>query len=108
MSELQILRQRESLISSQFLFEVNASDTNVPMSPFYFACANLVLLLPVKSETVSISVDQSSNGEESFPFRIVISCSKEFTKDSFEHYIKCLYIDAKLPQWVPMVWPGKV
>ena len=57
MSELQILRWRESLISSQFLFEVNASDTNVLMNPFDFACAYLVLLLPVKSEVVSISVN---------------------------------------------------
>ena len=54
MSELQIFRQRESLISSQVLFEVNASDVNVLMRPFDFACANLVLLLPVKSEAVSI------------------------------------------------------
>ena len=80
MSELQILRWRESLISSQVLFEVNASDTNVVMSPFDFCfCYDLVLLLPVKSEAVSISVNQSSNYEESFPFIIVISCSKEFT-----------------------------
>ena len=49
-SELQILRQSQSLISSQFLFEVKASDINVLMSPFDFACANLVLLSPVKSK----------------------------------------------------------
>ena len=86
MSKLQILRQRESLISSQVLFEVNASDINVLMSPFDFACANLVLLLPVKSEMVSISVNQSSNCKESFLIRIMISCSREFTKDVFlEH-----------------------
>ena len=83
MSKLQIFRQRESLISSQVLFEVNASDINVLMSPFDFNCANLVLLSPVKSEAVLISVNQSSNCEESFPARIVISCSKEFTKDIF-------------------------
>ena len=83
MSILQIFRWRESLISSQVLFEVRASDINVLMSPFDFACANLVLLLPVKSEAVSIFVHQSSNCEESFPFSIVISCSKEFTKDIF-------------------------
>ena len=109
MSKLQIFRQRESLISSQVLFEVNASDINVLMNPFDFACANLVLLLPIRSEMVSISINQSPNCEESFPFSIVISCSKEFTKTfSFEHYIKCFYIDAKLPQWVPMTWAGKV
>ena len=53
------------------------------MSPFDFACANLVLLFPVKSEAVLISVNQSSNCEEKFLFRIVISCSREFTKDVF-------------------------
>ena len=56
MSELQILRWIESLILSQVLFEVNASDINVLMSPFDFTCANLVLLSPVKSEAVWISV----------------------------------------------------
>ena len=77
--------QRESLISSQLLFEVGASDINVLMSPFDFACANLVLLLPVQSESeaVSISVNQSSNCEESFLFSIAISWSKEFTKNVF-------------------------
>ena len=45
MSELQIFKQRESLIPSQVLFEVNASDINVDMSPFVFACALLVLSL---------------------------------------------------------------
>ena len=52
MSELQIFRWRESLISSQVLFEVKASDINVLMSPFDFACANLVQLSPIKSEVV--------------------------------------------------------
>ena len=75
MSKLQISGWRESLISSQVLFEINASDINVLMSPFDFACANLVLLSPVKSEAVSISAYQSSNCEELFLFRIVISCS---------------------------------
>ena len=56
MSELQIFRWIEPLISSQVLFEVNAYDINVLMSPFDFACANLVLLLHVKSEAVSILV----------------------------------------------------
>ena len=71
------------MISSQVLFDVKASVINVLMSPFDFACANLVLHLPVKSEVVSISVNQSSNSEESFPFSIVISCSNELSKDVF-------------------------
>ena len=83
MSKLQIFGWRECLISFQVLFEVNASDINVHISPFDFACVNLVLHLPVKSEAVLISVNQSSNCEEWFPFKIVISCSKEFTKDVF-------------------------
>ena len=41
-------------MSSQVLFEVNASDINVLMNPFDFACANLVLLSHVKSEVVLI------------------------------------------------------
>ena len=52
MSELQIFKWRESLISSHDLFEVYASDINILMSPFDFACANFVLLSPVKSEVV--------------------------------------------------------
>ena len=72
-----------SLISSQVLLEVRASDINVHMRPFDFACANLVLLLPVKSEMVSISVNQSSNCEESFPFSTVISCNNELSGDVF-------------------------
>ena len=83
MSKLQCFRWRESLISSQVLFGVKPSDISVPMNPFDFACANLVLLSPVKSEAFSISVNQSSNCEQSFPFSILISCSKEFTKEIF-------------------------
>ena len=71
------------MISSQVLFEVRASDINVHMSSFDFACANLVLLLPVKSEVFSISVNQSSNWEESFPFNTVISCNNELLRDIF-------------------------
>ena len=55
MSEFQIFRRRVSLMSSQLLFKVKASDINVLTSPFNFACANLVLLLPVNSE-VSFNV----------------------------------------------------
>ena len=83
MSELQIFKQRVSLISSQVLFELSASDISVHISPFDFACANLVLLLPVKSEAVSISMNQSSYFEESLLLKIAISCSKVFTKDVF-------------------------
>ena len=61
MSELQIFKQRVSLISSQVLFELSASDISVHISTFDFACANLVLLLPVRSEAFSISMNQSSN-----------------------------------------------
>ena len=71
------------MIASQALFEVRASDINVHMSPFDFACANLVLLLPVKSEAVSISVNQSSNCEESLPSSTVISHSNELSRDVF-------------------------
>ena len=48
-------------MSSQVLFKVKASDINVLTSPLDFACANLVLLSPVHSEAVSMSVSQSSN-----------------------------------------------
>ena len=61
MWELDIFKQRESLISSKVFFKAKASDINVLTSPFDFACANLVLLSPVNSEAVSISVSQSSN-----------------------------------------------
>ena len=71
------------MISSQVLFEVKASDINVLMSPFDFACANLVLLLPIKSEVVSISIDQSSNGEESLLSSTVISHSNKLSRDVF-------------------------
>ena len=51
--------------------------------PFDFACANLVLLSPINSEAVSMSVNQSSNCEESFPFNMGISCNNEFLRDVF-------------------------
>ena len=70
-------------MSSQVLFEVKASDINVLMIPVDFACANLVLLFPIKSQVVSMSVNQPSNCEESFPFSIVISCSIELSRDVF-------------------------
>ena len=78
-----IFKQREPLISSQVFCKVKASDINVHTSPFDFACANLVLLSPVNSEAVSISVSQSSNCEESCPFNVEISCNKELSKDVF-------------------------
>ena len=40
MSKLQIFKWRISLISSQVLFELSASDISVHISPFDFACAN--------------------------------------------------------------------
>ena len=83
MSKLQIFKWRESLISSQVLFELSAYDISVHISPFDFACASLVLLLPVKSEAILISMSQSSNCEELLPLKIAISCSKVFTKDVF-------------------------
>ena len=83
MSELQIFRQRESLMSSQVLFKVKASDINVLTSPLDLACTNLVLLSPVNSEAVSMPVSQSSNCEESFPFNMGISCNNEFSRDVF-------------------------
>ena len=68
-------------MSSQVLFKVKASDINVLTSPLDFACANLVLLSPVNSEAVSMSVIQFSNCEESFPFSMGISCNKKLSRD---------------------------
>ena len=81
MSKLQIFKRSKSFISSQFLSALSASDISVHSKPFDFACANFVLLLLVKPETVSISLNQSSNCEESLPLNIVISWSRMFTKD---------------------------
>ena len=75
-----IFNWRESLISSQFFCAVKASDIKVHTSPFDFACASLVLLSPVNSEAVSMSVSQSSSCEESCPFNVGISCNKELSK----------------------------
>ena len=83
MSELHIFKQRESLIPSQVLCKVKASDINVLTSPLDFACASLVPLSPVNSEAVSMSVSQSSNSEESFPFNMGISCNYELSRDVF-------------------------
>ena len=83
MSELQIFKWRESLISSQVLCKVKASDINVLTSRLDLACANLVLLSPINFEAVSMSVSQSSNCEESFPFNMGMSCNNEFSRDIF-------------------------
>ena len=83
MLALDIFKWRESLISSQVLCQVKASNINVLTSPLDFACANLVLLSPINSEAVSISVSQSSNCKESFPVNVGISCYKELSKDVF-------------------------
>ena len=83
MSKLDIFKQRESLISYQVFCKVKASNISILTSPLDFACANLVLLSPVNSEAVSISVSQSSNCEESCPFNVGISSNKELSKDVF-------------------------
>ena len=83
MSELHIFKQRESLISSQVLCKVKASDINVLTSPLDLVCASLVLLSPFNSEAVSMSVSQSSNCEESFQYNVEISCNNELSKDVF-------------------------
>ena len=83
MSAFDNFKWRESLISFQVFCEVKASDINVLTSPLDFACANLVLLSPVNSEAVSISVSQSSNCEEPCPFNVRISYNKELSKDVY-------------------------
>ena len=83
MSAFETFKWRESLIFPQVFCEVKASDINVLTIPLDFSCANLVLLSLVNSEAVSISVSQSSNGEESCPFNVGISCNKELSKDVF-------------------------
>ena len=83
MSAFDILRCRESLISSQLFCAINASVIRVLTNPLDFACANLVLPSPVNSEAVSISVNQSSSCEESCPFNMGISCNKELSKEVF-------------------------
>ena len=94
-------------MSSQVLFKVKASDINILTSPFDFACANLVLLLPINSKVISMSVSQTSYCEESFPFNMDKYCCNEFQETfSCEHYIKCLHICLELPQWV--LWVSKV
>ena len=82
-STFDISNWRESLISFQFFCAVKASDIKVLTSPFHFSCAILVLLSPVNSEAVSLSVSQSSSCEESWPFNVRISCNKELSKDVF-------------------------
>ena len=83
MSAFDIFMSRESLMSSQVLCKVKTSIINVLTSPLDFACANLDLLSPVNSEAVSISMSQSSNYEESCPFKVGISCNKELSEDVF-------------------------
>ena len=80
MSELQILRWRKSLISSQHLPEVRTSVTKLWVKPFHLACASLVLLSSVRSAVVSISTNQSSNCIESLPLEVVISWISVFAK----------------------------
>ena len=68
-------------MSSKVLFKIKASDINVLPSLLDFACANLVLLSPVNFEAVSMSVSQSYNCEESFPFNMRISCNNKLSRD---------------------------
>ena len=58
-------------------------EIKVLINPLDFTCANLVLLLPVNSEAVSISINQSSSCGESCPFNMSISCNKELSRDVF-------------------------
>ena len=83
MSAFNIFRCRESLISSQLSCAISTLVIKVLTNPLDFAWANLVLLLPVNSEAVSISVNQSSSCEESCPFHMGISCNKELSRDVF-------------------------
>ena len=83
MSTLDILRCRESLISSQLFCAIITLVIKVLTNSLDFACANLVLFLPVSSEAVSISVSQSLSCEESCPFNMGISCNKEPSREVF-------------------------
>ena len=81
MSAFDIFSWGECLISSQVFCAVKASDIKVLTNPFDFAYAILVLLSPVYSEDVSMSVSQSSSCEESCPFKVGISSNKELSRD---------------------------
>ena len=83
MSALDIFKQRASLISSQLLCAIKASDINILTRPRNLACANLVLLSFVNLAAVSISVNQSSSCQASCPFRIGMFCNKVFSRDVF-------------------------
>ena len=73
MSELQSFKWSTSLISSQLLSKLSASNINVHVNPLYLSCASLVLLSLVKLVTVSMLSNQSSKCVESFLLKIVIS-----------------------------------
>ena len=83
MSAFDIFNWRESLISSQVFCAVKTSNIKVLTNALDFAYAILVLLSPVNSEVVSMSVSQSSSCEESCPFNVGISCNEELSKDVF-------------------------
>ena len=83
MSAFDIFNWRESLISSQVFCAVKVSNIKVLTNHFNFVCAILVLLLPVNSEAVSMSVSQSSSCEGTCPFNVGISCNKELSRDVF-------------------------
>ena len=83
MSALDILRCKESLISSQLFCAINTLVIRVLTNPLDFACANLVLPSPVNSAAVSISINQSSSCKESCPFNMGMSCNKELSREVF-------------------------
>ena len=89
-SALQSFSHNRSLMSSQDLFEVMASVTNVCIKPYVFTLASLAVLSLVRSAAISMSVIQSSNLVESCSLKTGISCRKEFVRlDSFcvEHKV---------------------
>ena len=83
---LQCLRHKKSFISSQNLFKLIASATNVPVNPLDLALASLAQLSLVRSAAFSISINQSSNFVESYLLKTVMSCSNELVR------FACLYV----------------
>ena len=109
MSELQSFKWSRSLISSQLVSKLSASDISTWVKPLDLACASLVLLSPVKLAAVSILINQSSNCVESFPLKIVIYLEAGYFQKwfSFVQCIKFLYIVVELHLEVLMVLKGK-
>ena len=59
---------------------LNASMTNVKVSPLDFALASLAQLSLVRSAAVSISFNHSSNFVESYSLKRAITCSSELVR----------------------------